>query len=109
MGAFTSGRRSSHATARRRPPIWPRWLLRHAYPKPDLFIFLDAPPAVLLARKGEGTLEFLERRRREYLQIGDVVRHFVVVDADRPPDEVADEVGRIITRFYDTEKRRTSQ
>jgi len=84
-------------------------ILRHAYPKPDLFIFLDAPPAVLLARKGEGTLEFLERRRREYLQIGDVVRHFVVVDADRPPDEVADEVGQIITRFYDTEKRRTSQ
>jgi thymidylate kinase len=84
-------------------------ILRHAYPKPDLFIFLDAPPAVLLARKGEGTLEFLERRRREYLQLGDVVRQFVVVDADRPPDEVADEVGQIITRFYDTEKRRTSQ
>ena len=84
-------------------------ILRHAYPKPDLFIFLDAPPAVLLARKGEGTLEFLERRRREYLQLGDVVRQFVVVDADRPPDEVADEVGRIITRFYDTENRRTSQ
>src|SRR4051794_35092082 len=78
------------APAARRP--WASRLhgqvLRRAYPKPDLFIYLDAPPDVLLARKGEGTLEFLERRRREYLQIGAVVREFVVVDANRPVDEV---------------------
>ena len=81
-------------------------ILRHAYPKPDLFIYLDAPPEVLLARRGEGTLEFLERRRAEYLQIRDVVRHFVVVDANRPVDEVAQEVTRIVTSFHDTRRRR---
>jgi thymidylate kinase len=77
-------------------------ILRHAYPKPDLFIYLDASPEVLLARRGEGTLEFLERRRREYLQIRAVVPHFEVVDADRPADEVAEDVGRIIARFHES-------
>ena len=75
-------------------------ILRHAYPKPDLFIYLDASPEVLLARRGEGTLEFLQRRRREYLQLREVVPHFVVVDAERPPDEVAEDVRRIITDFH---------
>jgi thymidylate kinase len=77
-------------------------VLRRAYPKPDLFVFLDAPPEVLLARQGEGTLEFLERRRRDYLALRDVVRDFVVVDANRPADEVAQDVVHIITRFHAT-------
>jgi thymidylate kinase len=81
-------------------------ILRHGYPKPDLFIYLDAPPEVLLARRGEGTLEFLERRRAEYLQIRDVVPHFVVVDANRPVDEVAQEVSRIVIGFHETRRRR---
>jgi thymidylate kinase len=77
-------------------------ILQRAYPKPDLFVYLDASPEVLLARKGEGTLEFLERRRREYLELRGVVRNFVVVDADRPADEVAEDVVRIITGFRET-------
>jgi thymidylate kinase len=77
-------------------------ILRRAYPKPDLFIYLDASPEVLLARKGEGTLEFLERRRREYLELRGVVRNFAVVDAERSADEVADDVVRLITGFHAT-------
>jgi hypothetical protein len=41
------------------------FMLEHVYPKPDLVIYLDAPAEVLFARKGEGTIEALERRRHE--------------------------------------------
>ena len=45
---------------------------------------LDAEPAVLHARKGEGTLAELASRRAEYLAYADTVRHVVVVRADQP-------------------------
>lgn len=69
------------------------FLLSRAYPKPDLVVYLDAPPEVLHARKGEGTLESLARRREEYLRLGDVIERFVVVDADRPLSAVVGDVA----------------
>jgi thymidylate kinase len=47
------------------------WMLTHAYPRPALVIVLDAPPEVLHARKGEGTLASLARRRADYLELGE--------------------------------------
>ena len=73
--------------------------LARLYPKPDLVVFLDAPPEVLLARKGEGTLETLALRRQEYLRIADISPHFATVDATRDPDRVAAEVAALIHRF----------
>jgi thymidylate kinase len=73
--------------------------LAKLYPKPDLVVFLDAPPEVLLARKGEGTLATLASRRDEYLRIAEVSRHFATVDATRTPDEVAADVAELIHRF----------
>jgi thymidylate kinase len=75
------------------------FLLAHVYPKPDLVILLDAPPTVLLERKGEGTLESLERRRQDYFQLADETAHFVVVEASRPLDEVTNDVADEINRF----------
>jgi hypothetical protein len=69
------------------------FLLAHAYPKPDLVLYLDAPAEVLLARKGEGTIDALERRRGDYLALADVAPDFVVVDATRPTDEVVQGVA----------------
>jgi thymidylate kinase len=74
------------------------FLLAHAYPKPDLVIYLDAPAEVLHARKQEGTIEFLEERRQDYLSLADVFERFVVVDAVRPPEVVASEVVDLIVR-----------
>jgi thymidylate kinase len=74
-----------------------RWALTHLYPRPGLVIFLDAPGAVLFARKRESTAEELERRRQAFLRQGERFQNFVCVDATRPLETVYDEiVGRIL-------------
>jgi len=83
------------------------FILTRLYPRPDLVIYLDAPAEVLLARKGEGTLESLERRRREYFEIGRVLDGFSVVDASRPLDTVTREVAEKIEAF--SRERRPAQ
>lgn len=74
------------------------WVLSRAYPKPDLVVFLDAPPAVLHARKGEGTLASLTRRRAEYLGLADrgLGGAFAVVSATQPLPAVVEEVATLI-------------
>jgi thymidylate kinase len=74
------------------------FLLEHVYPKPDLVIFLDAPAEVLHERKPEAPLEWLRQRRLVYLELGDRVRRFEVVDATRPKGEVARDVASRILR-----------
>lgn len=75
------------------------WMLLHLYPRPDLMIYLDAPAEVLLARKGEGTAEVLEDRRRAYLEMRAHVPHFVTVDATQPEDAVLHQVTALILAF----------
>jgi thymidylate kinase len=75
------------------------FVLTHGYPKPALAVYLDAPPELLLARKGEGTLEWLEQRRQDYLALASETRHFVTVDASRPLEEVVQEVAGAIESF----------
>jgi len=77
-----------------------RQLLENCYPRPHLTIYLDAPAEVLFARKGEKTLEELERRRQAFLQLGYRVNNFVRIDATRPFDVVYDEVSRLIEHGY---------
>jgi thymidylate kinase len=71
-------------------------ILNRLYPRPDLVIVLDAPAEVLFARKGEGTIALIEKRRREYLEIENHVPRFSVVDATFPLDEVTREVVKLI-------------
>jgi len=74
------------------------WALTHLLGHPDLVIHLDVPAAVAQARKGEGSLRRLERRRRAIVATGAGHGGFVSVDAARPEDEVlADVVAHIET------------
>ena len=75
------------------------WALRRVYPRPDLVVYLDAPAEVLLARKGEGTLEALDRRRGDYLELARVTPNFEVVDVTRPLDDVAGDLISLISEF----------
>jgi len=75
------------------------FFLSRVYPKPELVVFLDAPADLLYARKGEGTLESLERRRRDYLRLADVTPNFTVVDASKSLDDVTDDVTTAIRSF----------
>ena len=73
--------------------------LSRIYPKPDLVIYLDAPPELLYARKQEGTIESLDQQRRNYEKLRDANLQFVSVDASRPLDSVVDEVAKVICHF----------
>jgi thymidylate kinase len=77
------------------------FVLDRFYPLPGLVILLDAPAEVLFARKGEGTVELVESRRQEYLQIRERVRKFTVIDANRPLEVVVEDVTRTIRRFIE--------
>jgi thymidylate kinase len=72
------------------------FLLTRLYPRPDLVVFLDAPPAVLFARKGEGTISSLARRRDEYHRLGATLPRFAVVEASEPLEHVVGAVADLI-------------
>ena len=75
------------------------YLLKRFYPRPDLVVYLDAPAELLFKRKGEGTVEALERRRQEFLSLRDVLPAFAVVDASQPVDQVVAQAAGIIRGF----------
>lgn len=75
------------------------WMLTHAYPKPDLVICLDAPAVVLYARKSEASVDWLEQRRQQYLELATVVPAFVTINVDRDEDTVFREVVEAIHTY----------
>lgn len=86
----------------KRKPITRRihgYLLSRFYPRPHLVICLDAPAEVLFARKSEGTVEILARRRLELLSLCDVLPAFQVVDATQPVEQVIAQTAETIRAF----------
>jgi thymidylate kinase len=77
------------------------WMLDRRYPKPDLTILLDAPAERLHARKPDATVAWLEKRRRQYLELADVVPGYVVLDADRPLDAVVADAAELIRTTWE--------
>lgn len=91
----------------------PRWIpvfLTKCIPSPDLIIYLDAPPAVLLSRKQEVAASEIERQRQAYLNLTHDLQSAYTIDASKPLPEVIDSVERIIVEFMESRvtKRRTS-
>ena len=73
-----------------------RRLLHWGAPSPDLVVLLDAPAAVLQARKKEHTVERVERQRQAYLRLRHDVPQMVVIDTTAGPKAVAGAVSSLI-------------
>jgi thymidylate kinase len=87
----------------------PRWLLRLIWrliPKPDLIVLLDAPAAVLQARKQEVAFEVTARQRDAYRALLGVLGGGQVVDVARPIVQVASEVDAIVLQVLGERVRR---
>jgi len=74
-------------------------LLSRFFPRPDLTVFLDAPPEVLYARKPEWTIEHLEKQRAGIIEQGDTGKNFVSVDATQPVNRVFSDVQALIDQL----------
>jgi thymidylate kinase len=72
------------------------WCLNNLYPKPDIVILLDAPPEVLFQRKGEYSVNYLKRKREEYLSVGKKMPYFVRIDATLP---VINVFSKVVSEF----------
>jgi thymidylate kinase len=83
-----------------------RWFLTHAYPRPNLVIYLDAPAEVLFARKGEKNVQELETRRQSFLQLMKTNSNCYVVDATQPLSKVYEDVAARIFSFYKLRTRK---
>ncbi|MGH8933550.1 MAG: hypothetical protein ACRDZO_23675 [Egibacteraceae bacterium] len=64
-----------------------RWVIAHACPLPDLVLVLDAPGAVLAARKPERAIPDLDAQRARYRAHAETSRA-VLIDATADPDTV---------------------
>lgn len=97
---------------RRHPDMrWDRQLhgrfLRRCFAPPDLVVVLDGTPALLHARKGEGTLAELASRRAEYLAYAQTVPRAVIVGVDQPLDDVVATVSSaIVSVAHDVHPKR---
>jgi thymidylate kinase len=69
-------------------PLWLARLASRLMPQPDLVIFLDAEPDVLLSRKQEVGRDSLEAARREYLEFCDGNARCRIIDASQPLEPV---------------------
>jgi thymidylate kinase len=79
-----------------------RWMLANHYPRPDLVLFLDAPPEVLYARKHEWGVPRLQARREALLRQGARTRDFVRIDAAQPLNAVYADVAAHIQTLCST-------
>src|ERR1700733_9769329 len=77
-------------------------LFEAGFPAPDLVVLLDAPGELLLKRKGEHTVEWLESQRFAYLALKDRIPQMVVVDATQPLEAVQNEVTSLVFNHRDS-------
>jgi thymidylate kinase len=70
-------------------------------PAPDLVFLLDAPPAVLQARKTEVPAAETRRQREAFLALAATLPNARILDAARPVDEVVRAATREVLRYLE--------
>lgn len=78
-------------------PQWARLAVRLS-PMPDVIVLLDAPTAVLQARKQEVTAEKAAELRQNYLDLLSRYGRGCVIDASQPLDQVVADVREVIEK-----------
>jgi thymidylate kinase len=79
------------------------WTLNNLYEKPGLVIFLNAPAEILFSRKGEATPKYLEAKNRVFLNVGERMPNFKIVDASEPLEKVFGNVKKYIFEYYNSQ------
>lgn len=79
-------------------PMWLARLASRLMPQPDVVVFLDAEPEVLLSRKQEVGREALATAREKYLELCGSHERFLVVDASLPLEVVVENVWKSVGR-----------
>lgn len=88
--------------------------LESGLPRPDLVLLLDAPPARLVARRGdtkdtyERNIELQSKARKVYLQLASKFR-WKVIDATRGVDETSHEMISIVRKALERPNHSRSQ
>ena len=75
------------------------WLTTFA-PQPDLYVLLDAPAEVVQERKSELTLSESRRQRAAYLKMFESLRCKLIVNADSPVNDVAQNIGAALASLH---------
>ena len=73
-------------------PLWLAIMATRIMPQPDMILFLDAAPDVLLSRKQEVSSATLAESRQRYLGLGDRFQNFQLIDVNQSLGEVVEEV-----------------
>jgi thymidylate kinase len=79
---------------------WRERMFNIVWPKADMIIVLDAPGRVLYERKHEHSPEWLEGKRREYLQLEKRLPGAIYINADRPEADVCRDIISLIWDQY---------
>jgi thymidylate kinase len=84
-------------------PMWIARIASRLMPQPDLVLFLDAEPDVLLSRKQEVSVEALKQSRAAYLKLAASHKKIQIVNVSKPLEQVIEEVRSLIKKSKNQE------
>ena len=77
-----------------------QFMLEYIYPKPELVIYLDAPPEIISERKGELSVEQIKKQREKYLDLQHYAKNFVILNTNQMEKSTTEEAINQILSYY---------
>lgn len=81
------------------PKGWRKFLVSLT-PKPQIMFLLQTKPEIIYERKQELCLEEIRRQCREYEELAKKDRRFIVIDASKEPERMAEEAVYFILEKF---------